>query len=142
MTTEVISVKPETTVGETARLLTSRRISGVPVVDGGGRVVGFVAEDDLFLKEKGIPFSLVKAPALFDRWVNPDCLPEIYENSRHYKAADVMTPRVVTIDEQETVGALARLMVERDVKKLPVTSGGKLVGIVSRADLVRLLADG
>lgn len=141
MAAPVVKVRPDATLEDAASLLTEHRISSVPVVDDAGLVIGFLAEDDLFLKDKGIPFSLVKAPALFDRWVNVDRLPEIYANSRRRRVEEIMTRRVVSIDENASIGALARLMVEQDVKKVPVTdSEGRLVGIVSRADLIRLLA--
>jgi CBS domain-containing protein len=139
MTREVIAVGPDETVEEVARLLLRHRIGSVPVVDEGRRVVGFVGEDDLFLKEKGIPFSLVKAPSLFSQWVSPDRLAEIYRQSRHHRASDVMTRHVVCADADEEVGRVAELMLERNLKKLPVVEDGRLVGVVSRADMLKLL---
>ena len=71
---------------EIVRLLTKHRINAVPVVDEEFHVIGMVGEDDLFLKEKGIPFSLVKLPTLCKQWVDPRRLEEIYANSRHHTA--------------------------------------------------------
>lgn len=141
MRREAITVSPDASVEQVARLLAGRRIGGVPVVDADGRVAGFVGEDDLFLKEKGIPFSLVKAPALFSQWVSPDRLAEIYKKSRHHTASDVMTRHVITASPDDEVGRVAELMLERNIKKMPVVEDGKLVGIVSRADMLRLLTD-
>jgi CBS domain-containing protein len=109
MTGEVITVTPETTVETIAQLLTAHRIGGVPVIVSrdNRRVVGIVSESDLFLKERGIPFSAVKLPALFRMWVDPNRLAEIYEGARHHTASDVMTGDVVCVDVEEDIGRVA-----------------------------------
>ena len=140
MTRDVITVHPTTTVEAIAHLLTKHRISGVPVVDEVKRVVGIVTERDLFLKEKGIPFSAVKLPALFKQWVDPSQLAEIYRNARHYTAADVMTEPVICVDAESDIGYIAWLMSQRNLKRVPVVSGDVLVGIISRADMIKMLA--
>lgn len=140
MTREVIRIHVDTTVNEIARLLSEHRIGSLPVVDEEDRVIGIVSESDLFLKEKGMPFSAVKVPTLFQRWVDPDRLTEIYEGARHHTAADVMTTEVVCVDVEDTVGHAAWLMAQRNIKRIPVLENGKLAGIISRADIIRLLA--
>lgn len=89
MTPDVITVRADTTVDEIARLLTEHRINAVRVVDDEFHVIGMVGEDELFLKEKGIPFSLMELPALFEHCVDPSRLEKIYAKSRHH-TADVM----------------------------------------------------
>ena len=140
MTRDVRTVRPNTTVEAIVRLLTEHRISGVPVVDEAGRVVGLVSERDLFLKEKGIPFSAVKLPALFKQWVDPTRLAGIYEGARRHTAAQVMTCEVVCVDAEDDIGHVAWLMAQRNLKRVPVLRGGVLVGIVTRADIIRMLA--
>lgn len=140
MTTEVVSVKPETTVGEIARLLTERRIHGAPVIDDHGQLLGIVSESDLFLKEKGVPFSLVKLPALFNQWVEHNRLEEIYRNSQHYTAADIMTRQVRTIGPDVDLNEVAELMMREKIHRVPVVEGEKVVGILTRGDLVRWMA--
>lgn len=139
MTCEVITVRPDTTVEATVRLLAEHRIGGVPVVDDANRVVGIVSESDLFLKAKGIPFSAVKLPALFKQWVDPARLAEIYEGARHHTAADVMTREVICVDAEDDAGHVAWLMARRNLKRVPVVRGGVLVGIITRVDVIRLL---
>ena len=95
MTDNVITVRPTSTVEEIAHLLTNHRIGGVPVVNIERHLVSIVTESDIFLKEKGIPFSAVKLPALFKQWVDPSQLAEIYRDAYHYTAADVMTEPVI-----------------------------------------------
>ena len=142
MTRDVRTVRPDTTVEAIARLLTEHRISCVPVVATreAGRVVGIVSESDLFLKEKGIPFSAVKLPALFKQWVDPTRLAEIYEGARHHTAADVMTREVICVDVEEDVGQVAWRMAQRNLKRVPVLREGVLAGIITRADIIGMLA--
>ncbi len=140
MTRDVITVQRDTTVEAIARLMTKHRISGVPVVDDNRCVVGIVTETDLFLKENGIPFSAVKLPALFKQWVDPARLAEVYAAARHHRAADVMTTDVVCVDEEAEIGQVALLMCRGDHRRVPVVRDGVLVGIVTCADLVRMLA--
>ena len=91
MTRQVITVRADTTVDEIAHLLDSHHIGSVPVVDEQGHVVGIVSESDLFLKPTGIPFSAVKLPTLFKRWVDLARLAEICAEAHRHTAADVMT---------------------------------------------------
>ncbi|MBU4225850.1 MAG: CBS domain-containing protein [Chloroflexi bacterium] len=142
MTRDVIAIRPDTTVEAIARLLTEHRINSVPVVASreAGRVVGIVSESDLFLKEKGIPFSAVKLPALFRQWVDPARLAEIYEGARHHTAADVMTREVICVDVEDDVGHVAWLMAQRNLKRVPVLREGVLAGIITRADIIGMLA--
>lgn len=140
MIRDVISICVDTTVDEIAKVLNEHRIGGAPVVDKEKRVIGIVCESDLFLREKGLPFSAVKIPTLFKRWVDPDRLAEIYEGARHHTAADVMTTNVVCVDVDDTVGHAALLMAQRNIKRIPVLQDGILVGIITRTDIIRLLA--
>ncbi|QQS47293.1 MAG: CBS domain-containing protein [Acidobacteriota bacterium] len=139
MTPDVITVRAETTVEEIARLLTEHRINAVPVVDDEFHVIGMVSENELFLKEKGIPFSLVKLPALFRQWVDPGRLRQIYADSRHHTAADVMNRTVISVNVDDDIGQAATLMLKHKLTSLPVLRDGVLEGIVSRADILRLL---
>ena len=140
MTREVMTVTADTTVDRIARLLSENRIGGLPVVDRENRVIGIVTESDLFLKEKGMPFSAVKVPTLFKRWVDPDRLTEIYEDSRHHTAADVMTSATICVNVDDTVGHAAWLMAQHNIKRVPVLQNGVLAGIITRANIIHLLA--
>jgi CBS domain-containing protein len=141
MTTDVSVVHVETTVDEVVRILTSRRISSVPVVDDDYRILGLVSEDDLFMKEKGIPFSAVKAPTLFRKWADPQRADEVYAAARQHTAADVMTSDVPWVEAEDDVGKVTLLMVQQNLHRVPVARDGRLVGIISRIDLIRMLAN-
>ena len=124
MTPDVITVRADTTVDEIARLLTKHRINAVPVVDDEFHVIRMVGEDELFLKEKGIPFSLVKLPTLFKQWVDPHRLEEIYTNSRHHTAADVLNHGVISVDAGDEIGQAATLMLKHKLTSLPALREG------------------
>ena len=136
MTTKVVTATPETSVAEIAGLLLEHKISAVPVIDGEQGVVGIVSEGDL----------LGRPPAGSPRgwWLrlfreNAACLEEI-ATARHLKARDVMTSPVVTVGEETPIDILATLMRRRRVKRLPIVRDGRLVGIVSRTDVLDALA--
>ena len=142
MTKDVIAVRADTTVQEIARLLREHRIGGAPVIDGEGKVIGMVSEGDLFLKQKRLPYGPMGAPALFDQFVEPENIAEIYQEARYLTAADVMTKAVATVDAQDQVGQAAETMMRHGLRRLPVAHEGKLVGIISRSDIIHLLGRG
>jgi CBS domain-containing protein len=133
MTREVVCVAPETPLKEVAALLVAHRISGVPVRNFQGEVIGVVSEKDILYKELG-PEERGGGPlAWFAGW---PAAAAAKANAR--TAADTMSRPALTIAWNRPVAAAARIMVERDVNRLPVLGrDGALVGIVSRADLVR-----
>jgi CBS domain-containing protein len=138
MTRDVITVHPDTPVEEIAATLLNRRISAVPVVDDSGSILGLVSEGDLMRR----PESETDEPRSW--WLTLLTMPEEDERrfvkSRGRYARDVMTRDVMTVDEQATVGEIASLLEHRHIKRVPVTCDAKLIGIVSRADLLRSLA--
>lgn len=128
MTTEVVTVGPTTPVKAAAALLVERGISAVPVVDEDGALLGIVSEADLVGLETDLdPRAHVIPPSHHERYV-PATVQEI------------MTREVVAASEDADAAELARLMLERRVKRIPIVSGNRVVGIVSRRDLLRVLA--
>lgn len=141
MMTNIPTVRADTNVREVARLLTDHHMRSIPVVDDHNRVIGIVSESDLFLKEKGIPFSAAKVPTLFESWVDPKHLEEIYEAVRHHSASDVMETNVISVSPEDSIGHAAWLMMRHEFSALPVIEDDRLVGILSYVDFIRLLAD-
>lgn len=131
MQRDVVSVTPETTLKEVARILAARGFSGMPVVDADGAVVGVVSEADIIVKEQG---HGSRNGGLLGRLVGA-----AYGDRRFSArtAGEAMTTPALTITPGEQVSAAARTMVERRVNRLPVVDGDRLVGIISRGDLVR-----
>lgn len=135
MTTPVFSVTPDAPLKDVAHLLIEHRISGVPVVDAGGAVLGVVSEADFLLKEGG-------RDAGRRRWFGRFVGESRATTARQAKvgaitAGEAMTSPAATIEADSSTTAAAALMVDRAVNRLPVIEDGRLIGIVSRADLVR-----
>jgi len=138
MTPDVCTVGPDATVEAIAAMMVDRGISAVPVVDPKAGVIGMVSEGDLLRRRE---LGTDKRRHGWRRWLtDPDTLARDYARSRAMKARDIMTAPVVSVDSKATAAEIADLLERYDVKRVPVIDHGKLVGIVSRANLVRALA--
>jgi CBS domain-containing protein len=142
MTTEVVTVNPETTVQELAKILSEKGISGTPVVDGNQKLVGIVSEGDLLHRaETGTERRVQRRRSWWlDSVAAEEELARDYVKAHGRTVADIMTREVITAEESTDLADLAMLLETKRIKRVPVVSGGKLVGIISRANLVRALA--
>ncbi len=138
MTTRAITVRPETSVGDAARLMLQDGISGLPVVDAAGTVVGIVTEGDLLRRaETG---TERRRPRWLEFLIGPGRLAEEYVRAHSRRVEEVMTTDVVTVSPDTVLEDVVALMERRRIKRLPVLEEGHLVGIVSRANLLHALA--
>lgn len=138
MTTNVVTVKPDSKVRDVAALMLEKHISGVPVLDDNGKLVGMISEGDLLRRpELGTEKHRRRWLAFFSR---ADEQAREFTKSHALRAGDVMTKQVLHVAEGTPLGDVVGLMEKHRVKRLPVLSKGKLVGIVSRVDLIRALA--
>jgi CBS domain-containing protein len=131
MTTDVVTVRPDTPLKDVARLLAEHGISGVPVVDDDGLVLGVVSEADVLYKERGEPPHRSILVWLLRHEKNGAL------KFAAHAAAEAMTAPAHTIQSYRLVSTAAQQMLEQKVNRLPVVENGKLLGIVTRADLVR-----
>jgi CBS domain-containing protein len=141
MTAEVITVAPTTPVQEVAKLLSERGISGVPVVDGDNQLVGIISEGDLLHRaETGT--ERVRDERRRSWWLDSLASNQArdYVKAHARTAQDVMTRDVASVYETTPLTDVAALLETKRIKRVPVLRAGKLVGIVSRANLVRALA--
>lgn len=141
MTTAVVSVGPDTPVRAIAALLAAKRISAVPVVDAGGSPLGMVSEGDLIGRNEA------DHEARRDWWLdvlaegetlNPEYLASL--RPADATAASIMSAPVIMVEEATAIAEIARLLENYHIKRVPVVRDGRIVGIVSRADLVRAMA--
>ena len=138
MTKDVVTATIDTTVAQIASLLAAKRISGVPIVDSAGHVLGMVSEADLLHRvEIG---TETRHSWWLDLFADATSRAREFAKQEGVKAEYVMTRPVISIGEDAPLARAADLMERRNLKRLPVVRDGKLVGIVSRADLVRALA--
>ena len=137
MTRGVISVKADESILKAARLMLQSRISGLPVVDAKDKLVGVVTEGD-FLR-RGEIGTTRRRPKWLEFLVGPGRLASEYVHQSGRKVSEVMTPDPVTVGEDDSLETVVRLMERRRVKRLPVMRDGRMVGIISRANLMHAL---
>jgi CBS domain-containing protein len=138
MTTNVICISAEEPVLKAARLMLQNRISGLPVIDKDGELIGIVTEGD-FLRRSELGTQRQR-PKWLEFVVGPGRLAQEYTHSAGRKVEEIMTADPCTISEDATLEAVVQAMERHHVKRLPVTRAGRVVGIISRANLMHALA--
>ena len=138
MTKDCITVTPRTTIEEAAKIMLQTDISGLPVLNEAGMLVGVVSESD-FLRRSEIGTGR-KRPAWLQFFLGPGKVAAEFVHERGRRVEDVMTPDPITVDEETPLEELVRLMEKNDIKRLPVMSGTTLKGIVTRSNLLQAVA--
>jgi Predicted signal-transduction protein containing cAMP-binding and CBS domains len=138
MTRSVISVTPDTTIVEAANIMLQRHVSGLPVVDETGKLVGIVSEGDFIRR------SEIGTQRKHGRWLKfilgPGRSASDFVHEHGRKVSEVMTTSPVTINEDTALAEIADMMEQNNIKRLPVVRGDKVVGIVTRANLLQAVA--
>ncbi len=141
MTEDVVTIGPKADVEEAAQILSENNVSGLPVVKD-GKVLGIISEKDLIIKDKKLHFP--DYIDLLGGIIYLESYKKFEEEFKKFIAVNVeelMTEDVITISPETPVEDIATIMVEEEVNRIPVVENDKLVGIVTRADLVRDLAE-
>jgi CBS domain-containing protein len=136
MTRRVTTARPEMSVQDAARLMVTNRVSGLPVVDGGGRVLGIISDGDLILRQK----RRTVRPWWRSFFQNAERLAREYRKRAGLTVGGVMTRPAVVISPVYGIETAAAILDHRRIRGLPVVRDGKLVGVVSRGDLIKALA--
>lgn len=137
-----VVVSPETPLKEAIQILAERRISGLPVVDQSGKLVGVISETDLMWQETGV------SPPAYIMFLDSVIFlqnPATYERELHkalgQTVGEVMTKDAITTTAEKSLREAAQLMHERQVRRLPVVnSAGQVIGILTRGDIIRAMA--
>ncbi len=140
MTTEVITVKKETSLKDLARILYKSHINGVPVVDDSGSLIGIICESDLIRKDKKLHIPTVVT--IFDAVLyleSPKRFEKEIQRINATTVEDLYTKEVVTVDEKTPIDEIASLMTQKKIYSIPVMDGDCLLGIIGKADLIRTL---
>lgn len=144
MTKNVISCEPHTSIREAARLMYLNGLTGLPVLDVNDKVVGIVTEQDLVKLEGPLHIpsivSILGSMIYLDNPLNGNEIEKQLETLSATTVEQVMTVDPATISPEATLSELAELFLHKKVNPLPVVESGKLAGIVSRADIVKMLA--
>jgi CBS domain-containing protein len=138
MSTNIVSVLPSTTLADAVRIMIANRVSGLPVLESDGRLVGMITEGDLLrrteLESEG------KQPSWLKVFLMPARVAADYVATHGRHVSEVMTPNPISISPATDLAEVARLMLHKHVKRLPVLEAGRMVGIISRSDVLRALA--
>lgn|SRR5262245_40791652 len=137
MSHPVVTVTPDDTVMTAVRVMLQRKISGLPVVDAAGQVVGMVTEGDLLRRAE--TDTVRRRPRWIEFFVGPGRLAEEYVQSNARTVSDVMSPEVKTVGEDAPLEDVVRTMERNGIKRVPVLRGTELVGMVTRNNLIRAL---
>jgi CBS domain-containing protein len=138
MTQPIISVGPNDTTVHAVRLMLQKRISGLPVIDQFGRLVGMVTEGDFLRRAE--TSTQRQRPRWLEFLVGPGRMADEYVHTHGRKISDVMSPDPVTVAEETPLEQIVTLMEKRRIKRVPVMRGEQVVGMVSRANLLHALA--
>jgi CBS domain-containing protein len=140
MTRDVVTGRPDMPLREAVSLLRRNHLRSLPVTDSDEGLVGVLSETDVFLKPKGIAFSLETAPSLLGQVIDREQIDQV-ERARSVRVDEVMSTCVTTVDPDTRLEDLAMLMHERQLTCLPVLDGERLVGVVSRIDVLEVIYD-
>src|SRR5579862_9721055 len=138
MRKKVVTVSADSTLQETARLFIDKRISGAPVTDGKGRLIGVISQTDLVRKNR--ERSASSTPVYYgedDQWAR--CHGYLIEDPDLTRVDDVMTPAILSAKDTTPIEELARLMLSRHIHRIIITRDGRLCGIVTSMDMLRAL---
>jgi len=142
MTPDPVTVGPQTSVTDVAKIMVARSIGGLPVVDESGELIGIVTESDLVVQDSDVKFpsfvsflsGYVFVPGSLHKF------DEKFKKAVASTAGDVMTEDVITVDASDTAEHVATLMTKKKMKRFPVIKEGKLVGILTMADIIKLIS--
>lgn len=134
-----VVIHEDTSLEEAARIMLEHKLRGLPVVDEQGKLCGFLSVSDYLAKDKYIPFSRVHAPQLFGKWISSEGIEHMYEEARTTPVREIMSRNVIFVTEDDSVDKVVRLMLDRDLNRIPVVRDAVPVGIVARYDLLQLM---
>lgn len=138
MVSPVFTVKPTSSVKETAKTFLERKISAAPVVDEQGKLVGIISEGDLIHRSEA--GTERQRPRWLESFISNETLAAEYTRAHARKVADIMTRQVITAEPDRPLHEIAALLERNAIKRVPIVKDGQLVGIVSRANLVQAVA--
>ncbi len=139
----IVTVSPKTIVLEVAQKMLQEGVGSVLVVDDTGQLLGIITQGD-FCRSPGrmVPFSLFESPNVLSNWLYPDQVEKVYKAARNLRAQDIMRSPVVTVSPEASLERVLALMLKHDINRIPVVRRGKVVGIISRFDLLKVMQQG
>ncbi|MFW6083651.1 MAG: CBS domain-containing protein [Gemmatimonadota bacterium] len=136
-----ITIGPEVSLADAAELMLDRKVGSLLVVDSAGRLIGIITDSDFAAKSAGIPFSTLRRPQVLGQWLGAEGVDRIYREACRRTVAEVMTSHVHTVAADERVEKALRLMMDQDIKHVPVLDDGKPLGMIARHDLLKMMLE-
>ena len=144
MTTDVVTIEKETTIGELSSIMLKNRVSGLPVVDNEGMLIGMVTDADIILRDNEPVFPIYFDPLIIS-YAYIENFEKYQKDFKDYldtRVEEIMKRRVRTVKEDTTVEEAASIMVKERINRIPVIDNDrKVIGIVARADVLRFMVD-
>ena len=137
MTKNVISSKADITVKEAAEIMFKNNISCLPVVDDNENLIGIITESDFVGKEVNVPHAMVSIKRILGETFHDASIDDVFEKAKKHTLADVMSKNLHTVKPDSTLTDVVNYMISKSYKRLPVVEDGKLVGIITRKDILR-----
>ena len=139
MTSPARCVEGDLPLTEAAEIMLDEAIGSLVVVDADGRAVGIVTDSDFASREVSVPFSTFRAPQLLGAWIGKEGVEQIYEEARRRTVSEIMSAPVHSVEADDRIRDVLDVMMERDIKHVPVLRGDEVVGMIARHDLLKLL---
>ena len=136
MTRDVITISGNDTVEQAAKIMLEHRIGGLPVVEN-GRVIGMFTESDFISKRVDIPHGISSIPELLGHWFTGVSVESILSQASKKPVKEVMSDNIVFVSSSTSLTTTVKIMMDRDLNRLPVIDDGKLVGIIARRDILQ-----
>ncbi len=141
MTKNVLTCTTDQTVQDAATLMLENDFSVVPVVNASGELQGIITESDFISREVDIPHAMVSLKHLFGQNFNSSNVEEIYKKSKDLSLDKVMTKDVKTVSPDDSLDDVVGLMSKKNIKRVPVVENGKIVGIITRRNILQAFND-
>lgn len=143
MTANPITVKPETALTEAIKIMANKRISGLPVINDAGKLVGVISESDLMWQETGVnppPYIMLLDSIIYLE--NPARHEREIHKALGQTVGEVMSDKPITIKPEKSVREAALIMHDKNIRRLPVVDDdGNVIGIITRGDIIRTMAN-
>lgn len=137
MSKNVTTCNQDETVGEAAKKMLKMNVSVMPIVDGDNKLVGVVTQSDFVGKQIDVPHALVSIKRLFGQDFNATDIEEVYRKTKSKKLSEVMSKNVTTVTPDYTLDDVVGLMMKKHLKRIPVVENEKIVGLVTRKDIIK-----
>lgn len=139
MTRPPITVGADVTLAEAAARMLDAGVGSLLVTDEDGQVVGIVTDSDFAARRAGIPFTTIHRPQVLGEWLGEEGVDRVYREARRRTVGEVMSSRVHSVTADDSIEQVLRLMLDRDIKHVPVVSEGRPVGMIARHDLLKMM---